>query len=123
MTYATTNTIADVQTLLREVLAPYLGTFNNGRSAIAVEPPAVPSSGTGLHVYIQRQPVMISGNNYKWVVTMVMYGDDWIKWDGAIAAMRSRFARRTEAIMPYSEGYLARTTFGLVFERFAYHQY
>lgn len=125
--YTGVNSITDLSSYLRSQLSPYLGTFNDGLKSVWVEPPQSPIAGNGVHVYIDREPKQVTGFQYKWNVTLILYGDltpaSLEKFDGAIATMRRLFPRRTEAIAPYQEGYLPQANFGLIFERFAYQQY
>lgn len=121
------NSIADISAILRDVLAPYLGTFKNGQMAVWVEPPESPIPGSGLHCYIQRQPQQRTSSVYQWRITLTQYDKTsagMIVLDNAIAAMRQRFPVRREIFQPvYLENEYPRFSFDLQFHREAYYRY
>lgn len=127
MLYPNPNTAANLSTEIRDLLVDELGKFKNGLQAIFVIPPQAPVTGSGIHIFIGRQPTEINGFTYRWNVNLFLYGDindtSLIKFDAAITKMRQRFPRRTEAIMSYREGMLPQAFFGLLFNRFAYSNY
>jgi hypothetical protein len=103
----------DLVGIIKPILQPYLGTFEDGKVAIWVEPPQAPKSGSGVHCFIQRHYSAISNQLYQWQVDLVMHGiraDDPAlyevnlqKFDKAIAAMRIKFPNRREIRQPFRE--------------------
>lgn len=110
------TSVAGLRSLIQELLRSQLGTFANGRKAIAVEPPQVPQSGVGLHIYISRHAERLNRETYQYKVSLVQFDTSEIglqKLDQAIALMRSAFPCRREIIMPYREEMFPQITFFL----------
>lgn len=123
--YGTQNGIDDLASLLRSELSDVLGTLPSGAPAVWVEPPGMPDGGAGLHCVIARWPKLVSQSPevYEWSVTLRQYDESpqgFIDLDNAIAAMRERFPKRRERILPYDETMYQQATFLLPFYADAY---
>jgi hypothetical protein len=106
--YATTSTIFGVWSLLKTLLADELGTFANGKPAIAIEPPQVPKAGIGLHVTIARYTQQLTTVIEQWQIVLVQRdrsAEGIGKLDSAIAKMRKTFPLAREVFLPYQEGF------------------
>lgn len=100
------NPSKDLLEFMRQLLVDELGLFKNGRQAIAVEPPQVPTSGTGLHITIARQAQQLTSEVYTFKVTLVQFDLSEIgyqKFDTAVQKIRSAFVLRSEYFPAFQE--------------------
>lgn len=93
-----------IEKTLRSLLKEEIGEFRPGMPAIAIEPPQMPNTGSGLQVTIARQPTKLSQSLYRWKVTLRQHDRTELgfkKFDNAIAKIRDRFPLSVEVISPF----------------------
>jgi hypothetical protein len=118
------NTVPDLLQLVKNVLSGELGQFQNGVTAVWVEPPEAPKAGTGIHVYISRFTQQLSSKTYQWSIRIVQLDtslEGLNVLDRAIANMRRQFPNRREVILPYADNRFPGANFYIPFELAAYH--
>jgi len=122
--YGEQNTVLHLRMSLETILSPYLGKFDNGRLAIAVEPPQTPKPGTGLHCFIGRYADSIQPTLGAWQVTLRQYTQtdaEMQKMDAAIMLMKEKYPVHKFTVTPFSELTFPQVRFYLLFNVYAYN--
>lgn len=103
-----------IEATLRTLLKEELGEFRAGMPAIAVEPPQMPNSGSGLHVSIERHPRKLSQGTSRLMVTLRQYDRSplgLVKFDNAIEKMKAKFPLGTDVIPPFEADKVTQAVF------------
>jgi hypothetical protein len=115
--------VAELRSILANLLETEIGTFANGQTATWVEPPAAPSGVTGLECIIGRTPGMLISEalssyqiyqNVEWTVTLVQFERTDVgakKFADAICKIRKRFPNHRERMLPFTEDFYPQVTF------------
>jgi hypothetical protein len=122
--YGEQNTILDLRMSLEAHLEKYLGKFENGRIAIAVEPPQTPKPGGGLHCFIGRIPELLQPGLGCWVVTLRQYSQtdaELTKLDLAVRKIKRAYPMHRCSVLPFNELSFPQVTFRLLFNVHAYN--
>jgi hypothetical protein len=122
--------IADIRSVLTNLLSSELGIFTNGKPAIWVEPPQTPfGSVTGLQCVIQRYQNLNTtkvlhnsqtAENFDWIIVLTQFDptdNGMQKLDSAVTKIRLRFPRRRERIMPFRENAYPQVSYLLNFSQ------